>query len=347
MLDVIRKTVHYMENDIKKFPPQVVAECKNDEDLCVFWAAIGECANNPEFMSQFCGPSCQNCGQPVIPPCPPAGTKPAVQPGGIHDMFERIVTSAPGNNTEIDIEEEMTNYTVQIISKPGERAMDPSVEMNNYPWIITLDNFLTDEECDRLVELGDMVGFTRSHDTGEVKADGSYEAIESDGRTSSDAFCSYPSNCRSDDVAQRVHERIAKVTGIPSGNSEDLQILRYNEGEKYGFHHDFVDQQLFHQCGPRILTFFLYISDVEEGGETAFPYLGISVKPKKGRALLWPSVFSSDPKQRDIKTAHEAKPVLKGRKYGANSWLHLYEYIDLPCGLPPPNVDFDALISDT
>jgi hypothetical protein len=28
--------------------------------------------------------------------------------------------------------------------------------------------------------------------------------------------------------------------------------------------------------GPRILTFFLYLSDVEEGGETSFPQLGIS-----------------------------------------------------------------------
>jgi hypothetical protein len=35
-------------------------------------------------------------------------------------------------------------------------------------------------------------------------------------------------------------------------------------------------------AGPRILTFFLYLSDVEEGGETSFPYLDIAIKPKKG-----------------------------------------------------------------
>ena len=39
-------------------------------------------------------------------------------------------------------------------------------------------------------------------------------------------------------------------------------------------------------CGPRILTFFLYLSDVEEGGETVFTNLGIKVKPKRGRALI-------------------------------------------------------------
>ena len=58
-------------------------------------------------------------------------------------------------------------------------------------------------------------------------------------------------------------------------------------------------------CGPRILTFFLYLSDVEEGGETAFPVLGISVKPKKGKALLWPSVQNHDLLQFEPRTLHE------------------------------------------
>jgi prolyl 4-hydroxylase len=324
-----------MQNDLQKLSPQVIAECTNRDELCAFWAALGECTNNPEFMSQECGPSCQNCGKPVAPPCPSLGTKAAIEPGGLYDMFERIVSNAPGNNTHIEIDHEMTNYTVQILSRPQEKVLDVSLEYEQHPWIISFDNFLTDEECDKLIELGYVVGYVRSLDAGEVKADGSFEGITSDDRTSSGAFCGYSSNCRSDDVAQRIHDRIAKVTGIPVGNSEDLQILKYEVGNKYGLHHDFVDQQLVHQCGPRILTFFLYLNNVEEGGETAFPYLGIQVKPKRGTAVLWPNVFSSDPKQKDLKTAHEAKAVIKGRKYGVNSWLHMYEYIDLPCGFNP------------
>ena len=79
-------------------------------------------------------------------------------------------------------------------------------------------------------------------------------------------------------------------------------------------------------CGPRILTFYMYLSDVEEGGETAFPKLKLSVKPKLGRAILWPSVRDDAPNQIDSRTYHEARPVLKGVKYGANSWFHLRDF---------------------
>jgi hypothetical protein len=62
-------------------------------------------------------------------------------------------------------------------------------------------------------------------------------------------------------------------------------------------------------AGPRVLTFFLYLSDVEEGGETAFPLLGIAVKPKKGKALLWPSVLDHDLQEFEPRTLHEV-PIL-------------------------------------
>ncbi len=79
-------------------------------------------------------------------------------------------------------------------------------------------------------------------------------------------------------------------------------------------------------CGPRILTFFLYLSDVEEGGETVFTNLGIKVKPKRGRALIWPSVMDSEPETQDPRTHHAAAAVIKGKKYAANAWIHLYDF---------------------
>jgi prolyl 4-hydroxylase len=81
----------------------------------------------------------------------------------------------------------------------------------------------------------------------------------------------------------------------------------------------------------RILTLYLYLNDVEEGGGTNFDELDITVMPKRGRALLWPSVLDSDPDKKDGRTTHQALPVGKGSiKYGANvrmddvvSWLYV------------------------
>lgn len=63
--------------------------------------------------------------------------------------------------------------------------------------------------------------------------------------------------------------------------------------------------------------------DVEAGGGTDFPSLGVTVTPKKGRAVLWPSVYSAEPMNKDGRFDHEAMPVEAGLKFGANSWIHM------------------------
>ena len=39
-------------------------------------------------------------------------------------------------------------------------------------------------------------------------------------------------------------------------------------------HHDVIENHLRMMCGPRVLTAFIYFSEVEEGGETEFTMLG-------------------------------------------------------------------------
>jgi prolyl 4-hydroxylase len=102
--------------------------------------------------------------------------------------------------------------------------------------------------------------------------------------------------------------------------------LHYDPGQYYVKHHDYIPGHLSMPCGPRLFTFFLYLSDVEEGGETSFPDLGFEVKPKAGRALFWPSVRNEEPFRKDPRTMHEAKPVIRGEKLAANAWLHMYDF---------------------
>ena len=104
-----------------------------------------------------------------------------------------------------------------------------------------------------------------------------------------------------------------ELLGQYAYSSSCAQYLMYNFGRR---------------CGPRILTFFLYLSDVEEGGATNFVGLKLPVKPKKGRALLWPSVLDSNPMEKDPRTDHEAQDVIQGVKFGANAWIHMFDYME-------------------
>lgn len=59
---------------------------------------------------------------------------------------------------------------------------------------------------------------------------------------------------------------------FPVVNGEDIQVLRYQNGQKYGDHFDYFDPKVpgSMDSGNRIATVLMYLSDVEFGGETCF-----------------------------------------------------------------------------
>jgi len=69
-----------------------------------------------------------------------------------------------------------------------------------------------------------------------MKVDGTVDSVKSAGRTSENAWCSERDGCRLEELPIRIHERIARVLDIPSKNSEDFQILRYEIGQFYNVH---------------------------------------------------------------------------------------------------------------
>ena len=52
------------------------------------------------------------------------------------------------------------------------------------------------------------------------------------------------------------------------------QVLHYGEGQRYEQHHDFLIDSVNpapENGGQRMMTFLMYLTTVEEGGETLFP----------------------------------------------------------------------------
>lgn len=132
----------------------------------------------------------------------------------------------------------------------------------------------------------------------------------------------------------RLLQRISEMSRFGFLHQEVVQVLRYEPGQQYMRHHDYDPTRGRDgngppvPAGPRVLTVFMYLSDVDEGGETEFTDLRppIAVAPKPGRVLIWPSVMDEDHLKQDARTHHRAKPVLSGVKLAANVWLHLHEF---------------------
>eukprot|EP00980_Cylindrotheca_fusiformis_P013383 scaffold3410_cov141-Cylindrotheca_fusiformis.AAC.26 len=306
-LDRISETRDYMTNKVmvEDSYEKTRSLCENKHKDCTFWSVLGECEKNPAYMRLNCAPACQSCEMLHIEtrcPLDPDAVD-ALYPGDVNKLFERIAYSP-----------EYKQYEPKIVSKPPEG-----------PWLLMFENMLSDVEAERLIELGGERGYERSSETGKLQADGTHERKVDPGRTSTNAWCI--GECMEDPIALSVVERIENITGIPEPNSENLQLLRYEENQFYKVHTDYTLHHRERPYGVRILTFYMYLNDVEEGGGTNFPRLNnLTVTPKRGRAVLWPSVLDEDPNKKDVRTNHQALPVIKGVKYGANAWIHQRDF---------------------
>ena len=119
-------------------------------------------------------------------------------------------------------------------------------------------------------------------------------------------------------------ERIAEWTFLPVENGEIFYLLRYENGQEYKPHTDWFrrdadGQHYIGGAGQRIATVLMYLSDVEEGGETVFPKADITVRPKKGDAVLFWDV-TPDHVDDDM-SLHASKPVIQGTKWSLTRWI--------------------------
>ncbi|XP_052262692.1 prolyl 4-hydroxylase subunit alpha-1-like isoform X3 [Dreissena polymorpha] len=133
-----------------------------------------------------------------------------------------------------------------------------------------------------------------------------------------------------------INRRISAITGLNVETAEELQIANYGIGGQYEPHFDFArkEENAFKELGTgnRIATLMFYISDVQAGGATVFPYLGLKMFPKKNSALFWYNLYKNGEGIYD--TRHAACPVLVGSKWVSNKWIHErgQEFLR-PCGL--------------
>lgn len=127
-----------------------------------------------------------------------------------------------------------------------------------------------------------------------------------------------------DPLVIAVTKRIDALLGIETHYGELLQGQRYEPGQQYHLHCDYFPANVPYwpamrvSGGQRCWTAMAYLCDVEEGGETQFPRLGVTVPPRAGTLLVWNNMLADGSPNHD--TLHAALPVVKGAKYVVTRW---------------------------
>jgi prolyl 4-hydroxylase len=195
----------------------------------------------------------------------------------------------------------------------GDRRVSVLVTLPE-PKIVLFSDFLSKNECDRLVEVA-RPRMQRSLTTDLKTGDNKLDVV----RTSRGMFFSRGEN----PLITTIEARIARLLAWPVEKGEHLQVLHYRPGDRYEPHYDYFDPSgdaapaLLARGGQRVATLLIYLREPEGGGETVFPDLGLRFAPKRGCALF----FSYDRPHPSTKTLHGGAPVIAGEKWVATKWL--------------------------
>ena len=192
---------------------------------------------------------------------------------------------------------------------------------NDDPPIYVIENFISDEECDHFVQAS-QGGLQRA------KTIGGKDGIYHENRTGSNMWLPHNHS----DLTEKVGKRIADLVGFPLKNAESFQVVYYTGGTQYNDHHDAFNGETeegrkhLKRGGQRIYTAIAYLNDVEEGGDTEFRDLNISVAPKKGSILVWKNVLPGTTKVHPM-SLHAGRPVTGGEKYAFNLWFRENKFV--------------------
>ena len=200
-------------------------------------------------------------------------------------------------------------------------------ESKEFPSILKYENVFTSNECNQIMALA-LPNLERSKL-------GAQQSIDNT-RTSNQTWL------KNDALPciKRMSTFVSKLSQLPVANQEQWQILRYRPGQEYKPHydscniitHDYADcvkEEIMLKWGKRVCTFFIYLNDVEDGGETYFTKLNKMYKPKQGNAIFW-SNLTDDQLSAHPYSQHGGMPVKKGEKWAINVWVRQHPVINSP-----------------
>lgn len=205
-------------------------------------------------------------------------------------------------------------------------------QVHSDPAIWVVDDFLSAAECEHMQRLA-APRLQRSTVLSDAKTRETNVNVPSNQRTSSSAYLDKAQDAVIADIEARGLAMLGDGAK-PRSHVEPLQVGRYRPSEFYSPHFDYflrgtpaADATLA-KSGQRTHTMLLYLNDLPDdaGGETSFTRLGVRVRPRRGRAVLWCNV---DPRtsREDERTHHGGDPPRHdATKWISNFWVRARPY---------------------
>ncbi len=224
-------------------------------------------------------------------------------------FVERLPPAPPGPAIDWDA-------VCSSIAWPHERPLPPAQARHGQPRVVARPGLLTPDECIYVALKGlPMLRPAR--------------VVGRDGQSTIDPIRSNETAkfglLEADAVVQSLDLRVAAALGHPAEHGEGFALLRYQVGQQYLPHCDWIDPQReatradLQRWGQRVATCVVYLNDGFEGGATAFPELGLEFRGGVGDALLWDNVRPDGAV--DPLTLHAGRPPTQGTKYLLSKWM--------------------------
>lgn len=223
----------------------------------------------------------------------------------------------------------------------GRPVLLRSVVVLDDPKMTVVPHFLSEPECEHLLDLAkeywvpSLVGEASNATAKQYRA-GDLDNMRSKTRTSWSCMMRYAQ----DSIVQHIEHRLASITGMPISQLERLNMVRYAPGELFSEHHD---------GSFRPMTVFVYLNDLHEEaasecrGDTYFPLLGVSFKPRRGTAVVWSNIIPATQNE-DGRMLHAGRPPATGIKYGVNCFFNIKDMRLLAPDRPEVSIEDAATV---
>jgi hypothetical protein len=282
--------------------------CTDELDHCHsldgLFAADGETCRWPS--AELCLSTCGEC--PLVEAARQCTSH-------VHEMDDRMM------HAHMDWAAFFHNITSPEMQEKLPHLKGARVLNRETPWVAEFPNYSTKDEADEIVRIANVEGYRIEDEHPKHVRDVNITNCDS-------------MRCMRQPVVSELYRRASQLLGLHPNNFESMEFIDYGPGQHYAWHADEyswrypITDPAAVISGPRLLTMFHYLSDVEEGGETAFAgpdasgqTKRLAVKPRKGKMILWANM-KDDWSFSETSAVHSAVPVRKGRKLAGTLWIH-------------------------